>query len=163
MWYAVSGQRPWQHILSSPLRRCSEFAQALSEEMGIPLDFDWRLQEVGFGVWEGKSGDELRAQDPDILQRFYQDPVLHRPADAEPLADFRGRVEEALSEAIVAHAGKHLLIVAHAGVIRAMLAYALSVPHGSLYRMSISNASLTRLQLTGERPLSALFMGKSRL
>ena len=29
MWHAVSGETPWQQIITSPLRRCREFAEAL--------------------------------------------------------------------------------------------------------------------------------------
>ena len=163
MWHAVSGETPWQQIISSPLRRCSEFAQALSEKLDIPISQDDRLKEVGFGAWEGKTGAELRLLDPDILARFYEDPITHRPQGAEPLHQFSERVNNALQSAISTHQGKHLLVIAHAGVIRAILTHALSAPLLSMYRLSIATASLSRLQLGGERPPTVLFHSRTRL
>lgn len=163
MWHAVSGDTPWQSIISSPLRRCSEFAQALSERLTIPLSHDERLKEVGFGDWEGRSGDELRATDPEILHRFYHDPIKQRPNGAEPLDAFSARVNEALQQAIERHRNQHILVIAHAGVIRAALTAALSAPLGSMYRISIATASISRLRLEPERPLTIAFQGRTRL
>ncbi|MBL3527439.1 MAG: alpha-ribazole phosphatase family protein [gamma proteobacterium endosymbiont of Lamellibrachia anaximandri] len=163
MWHAVSGEPHWQQIISSPLSRCLAFAEALSQKLEIPLQQDDRLKEVGFGNWEGKSSAELRALDPQILARFYRDPLGNRPAGAEPLEAFSLRVVSALDEAIETHAGKHLLIVTHAGVIRAALANTLSAPIESLYRLSIASASISRIQLNEERPASIMFLGRETI
>ncbi len=163
MWHAVSGSSPWQHIICSPLSRCREFASALSEKLQIPMDQDERLKEVGFGVWEGKTGDELRAADPEILNRFYKDPIQYRPSGAEPLEQFSARVNKALDQSIQAHPGKHLLIVAHAGVIRAVLTRFMSAPLSSMYRLSIATASLSRIQIDPERPPTIMFHGRTIL
>ncbi|MCU7846611.1 MAG: histidine phosphatase family protein [Candidatus Thiodiazotropha sp. (ex Lucinoma kastoroae)] len=140
MWHAVSGKRPWQAIISSPLQRCSQFAQALSNKLHISLEFNDRLKEVGFGIWEDQSGEQLRAQDRSILSRFYNDPVHHRPDNAESLEVFNHRVNRAYQQAAEQHSGKHLLIVAHAGVIRSMLIHALQAPIQSMYRILIASA-----------------------
>ncbi|MBA1443329.1 MAG: alpha-ribazole phosphatase family protein [Chromatiales bacterium] len=163
MWRAVSGETPWQQIISSPLSRCLMFAEALSQKLEVPLQQDDRLKEVGFGNWEGKSGAELRALDPQILARFYRDPLRNRPAGAEPLEAFSQRVADSLNEAIKTHAGKHLLIVTHAGVIRAALANTISAPIESIYRLSIASASISRIQLDGERPASVMFLGRETI
>jgi alpha-ribazole phosphatase/probable phosphoglycerate mutase len=161
MWQAVTAppSPPWQQIICSPLRRCAEFAERLSEKTGIPLVSDDRLKEVGFGVWEGKTGDELRATDPDIISRFYRDPIGHRPAGAEPLDRFSERVNNAFDDCLARYEGQHLLIIAHAGVIRAIVARALSAPLCSMYRLSVATAAITRLQKDEERPLTILFHG----
>lgn len=162
MWQAVATHQtpPWQQIVSSPLRRCCEFAERLSEKTGIPLDFDERLKEVGFGSWEGKTRDELRMADPAIISRFYHDPIKHRPTGAEPLEDFSNRVNSALDDCLEKYHGQHLLIVAHAGVIRVIVTRVLSAPLTSMYRLSISTASITRLEQDEERPLTIIFHGK---
>jgi alpha-ribazole phosphatase/probable phosphoglycerate mutase len=163
MWYAVSGERPWQQIISSPLRRCSEFAHRLSEETGIPLSHDNQLKEVRFGKWEGKTATELRSEDPDILNRFYYDPIKYRPMEAEPLDEFSIRVNSAMQAAMRTYPGKHILIIAHAGVIRAILTHTLSAPLETMYRLSISSASISRLYLDDERPPTILFQGRRKL
>lgn len=163
MWQAVSGARPWQVIISSPLRRCSEFAHQLCEQQSLPLILDERLKEVGFGAWEGFSGQQLRAMDETILSRFYHDPINCRPAGAENLVSFNQRVIEAYQQAVETHAGQHLLIIAHAGVIRSLLTQTLSAPPSHMYRLSIPTASLSRIEISEERPPTVVFMGRLSL
>ncbi|MGD9169693.1 MAG: histidine phosphatase family protein [Candidatus Thiodiazotropha sp.] len=163
MWRAVSGERPWQAILSSPLRRCSEFAKILGSELKLGVEFDERFKEVGFGNWEGQTGDQLRLHDKSILSRFYHDPIQNRPHDAEDLNNFNDRVLEAYRNACERFSGQHLLLVVHAGVIRSIINHTLQAPLSSMYRLSIATASLTRIQIESERPPTLIFMGKSQL
>ena len=146
---AVAEHRPWQHIVSSPLQRCQAFAQELAQRRNLPLSFDERFMEVKFGVWEGKTADQLRAEDPQLIQRFKQDPIRHRPDGAEPLEDFYARVRAAWMDLLAAHAGQQVLLVCHAGVIRMALANALNIPLVSTYAIDVPSAGLTRIQVHG--------------
>ncbi|MEW5966508.1 MAG: histidine phosphatase family protein [Pseudomonadota bacterium] len=162
MHAAVGEAAPWQHVVSSPLRRCREFAEALAGRHGLPLQFDDRLKEVGFGVWEGKSAAEIEAAAPGTLARFKADPINARPAGAEPLADFHARVAAALDELLAQHAGQHVLLVGHAGVMRMALAWALEIPLEHAYRVEVATASLTRLRFESGRA-SLIFHGSPRV
>ncbi|MES9832243.1 MAG: alpha-ribazole phosphatase family protein [Candidatus Thiodiazotropha sp. DIVDIV] len=161
MRHSTSKESPWDVAISSPLKRCSEFAVELSNQLKIDLTFDERLKEVGFGDWEGHSGDELRARDPNLLSRFYHDPITNRPAGAESLVSFSIRVQQAVNQVISEHAGKHILILTHAGVIRTILTQLLNAPLASMYRLSIGTASISRIQIDEERPPTILFVGKT--
>ncbi|MET0067641.1 MAG: histidine phosphatase family protein [Candidatus Thiodiazotropha sp.] len=163
MRQAVSALAPWDVVISSPLSRCAEFARELSERLNIGLELDDRLKEVGFGAWEGLTGDQIRAMDKQALQRFYHDPIEHRPAGAEPLGTFNERVDAAYQAATRRHTGRHILIVTHAGVIRSILRNTLNAPLASMYRISIDTASMSRIQLTAERPPTVQFVGKTTL
>jgi alpha-ribazole phosphatase/probable phosphoglycerate mutase len=157
---SVDGQAPWQLIVSSPLRRCSEFAQELATKHNAPMVVDERLREVGFGSWEGCTAEQIREREPTALQSFYDDPINNRPPDAEPLATFRDRVVCCLQDLLSEHRGKHLLLVCHAGVIRTAISHTLEAPLHTLYRQAVDYASITRLQVTAERPLSVIFQGR---
>ena len=163
MWHTVSGETPWQQIITSPLLRCREFASSLSEKLQIPLDQDERLKEVGFGAWEGKTSAELEASAPGILNRFYHDPIVHRPSGAEQLERFSARVNQALDQTVRAHPGKHILIVCHAGVIRAVLTRVMSAPLVSMYRCSVASASVSRILFEQDRPPTILLHGVKKL
>ncbi len=143
---AVGQHRPWDVILSSPLSRCLEFAQELAANSRLPLEIDERLMEIGFGVWQGKTHDEVTQFDPGLQQRFYRDPMNHRPEGAEGLAEFRSRVVSAWNDILNRHAGRHILMVCHAGVIRMVLAHILDIPLSNLFRIKVGNASLTRIE-----------------
>ena len=160
MHAAVGDARPWTQMVSSPLLRCREFAETLAGRLGLPLSFDDRLKEVGFGVWEGKSAAEIEQGAPGILERFKADPVNARPEGAEPLADFHSRVAAGLDDLLARHADQHVLLVGHAGVIRMALAWALHIPLEQAYRVEVATASFTRLRFEARRA-SLIFHGGS--
>ena len=152
MWAAVGDQAPWQRILTSPLSRCQAFATALGERHGLPVTVDARLMEIGFGAWEGRTAEQLRAEDPAQLARFYHDPVAARPAGAEPLAEFRARVVAAFDTLTEACHGQQVLVITHAGVIRTLIAHVLGAPLEAIYRIEVDYAAMTRIRLGAERP-----------
>jgi len=140
---------------SSPMRRTRQTMEILRE--GLELERDAytavdNLREIGFGAWEGRTAEQLRAEDPEQIRRFYHDPVRARPAGAEPLADFRARVVAAFDDLACRPAGQHLLVVTHAGVMRALVAHVLGAPLEAIYRIEVAYAALTRIRLDGERP-----------
>jgi alpha-ribazole phosphatase len=157
MWEAVAPIGPWHHVYSSTLSRCQAFAKAIAEKQGLPLSVDSRLQEVGFGTWEGRSRDELVREEPENIARFYWDPDTYRPEDAESLTDFCDRVISAWDELVGRHTGQHLLVVAHAGVIRAVVGYLLDIPRKNLYRLRIPHAGMVRVRLEDEEPPTLMF------
>ncbi len=148
MHAAVGDYTAWQQIVSSPLSRCAEFAQQLAQKNTIPLMFDPRLQEVGFGDWEGKTSTEITATDASLLFNFKRDPIAFRPANAEPIADFYQRVSAAWDELVLQFAGQHVLVVAHAGVIRMLLAHVLGMPPAHGYRIEVASAAISRFSVT---------------
>jgi alpha-ribazole phosphatase len=155
---AVGRERPWDLIISSPLSRCHAFAEELSQASKLPLEVDDRLQEIGFGEWQGKTREEITRYDPGVLQRFYRDPTTYRPDGAEGLADFRARVVAAVNDILNRHSGKHILIVCHAGTIRMVLGHILDIPLANLFRIKVANASITRVEFAeqGEEFLGQL-------
>jgi alpha-ribazole phosphatase len=146
---AVGEHCPWQHVVSSPLQRCQAFALELARGKNLPLSFDERFMEVKFGVWEGKTAEQLRAKDPQVIERFKRDPLNQRPQGAEPLEDFYARVRAAWMDLLAAQAGKHVLLVCHAGVIRMVLAKALNLQLADTYRIDVPSAGLTRIKVQG--------------
>jgi alpha-ribazole phosphatase len=133
MWDAVADCSDWQHIASSPLSRCLDFAQQLSKKLRIGYSVDDRLKEIGFGTWEGLTPDEIIANDIDALKQFYKDPIRNRPEGAEPLETFSSRVWEAYEDISRKHVNEKVLIVGHAGVIRAITANILGMDLNHVY------------------------------
>jgi len=133
MWGAVADCSDWQHIASSPLSRCLDFAQQLSKKLKIGYSVDDRFKEVGFGTWEGLTPDEIIANDIDALKQFYKDPIRNRPEGAEPLESFSSRVWDAYEDISRKHVNEKVLIVGHAGVVRAITANILGMDLNHVY------------------------------
>jgi len=146
---AIAG---WQRIVSSPMRRCLEFAQRLAEDRALPLSVQPDLKEVGFGTWEGLDRSQLLARHRAEYDAFYRDPVHRRPQGAEPLDAFGHRVAKVFDELAQAHAGQHVLVIGHAGVIRATLGHVTRAPAVNWYRCEVANAALTRFAIDQSGP-----------
>ena len=159
MWHAVGERSDWQQIITSPLQRCCSFALALGERRGLPVAVDKRFAEVGFGSWEGRTRQELEALVPGQVARFLQDPVGHRPPDAEKLEDFICRVHTGLFDILQTYAGKRVLLIAHAGVIRAVITHVLGMQPALMYRIYVENAGLTCIRTDRDRTFKLVSHG----
>ena len=148
---AVGDAHPWDHIVSSPLSRCSDFARELATRHGLPLEMEPRLMELGFGAWEGRTAAELMSTDADILARFWRDPLHNTPPGGETLPAFQARVLGAWNDLLAQRAGRRLLLVCHAGVIRLLLSHALGMPLSHMFRIQVPNAGLSRLRIDHHR------------
>ncbi len=155
---AVAGLS-WQRIYSSPLVRCADFARRLGERLAVPVHEDARLQELGYGVWEGLAPEEIRRQDPGQLTRFFNDPLAHQPAGAEPLADFQRRVLAGWADILRRSADERALVVAHAGTLRAVLGHVLGMPLQNMFRINIAYAARIRIRSEGDRPPALVIEG----
>lgn len=162
MWAALDVSPPWDHVVTSPLVRCLEFARALVDKYQLPLAIEERLKEVGFGSWEGRTREEIKANNPGEYEAFYQDPVNNRPVGAEPLGDFFQRVASACEDIVKSQQGQHILLVVHAGVIRAVMSHLLFIPPAVAYRIKIDNAGITRFSINSSG-VNLVFHNRNRL
>lgn len=150
MHAAVPPQASWDLILSSPLRRCAEFARVLAKQQACPLEIDHRWMELGFGAWEGLRHEQVNQKFANGLSQFQRSPSQYTPPGAESLAAFQSRVLSAWHSALQQYQGKHFLIVAHAGIIRLLCQHLLDMPIAHLFRLQVPNAALVRIQIEGE-------------
>jgi len=139
-------------ILSSPARRCADFARALAAERGLSLDLSAAFSERRFGDWEGLAADAIP---PDQLQRFWDDPVGYDPPGAEPFADFRRRVLDGW-QALCADDAAHTLVLTHGGGLRVILAQVLGMSDHSGLRLEVPPACLSRVRLPAPPGLASL-------
>lgn len=157
---AVPETPQWQHIISSPLKRCLDFSQELANDLQIEYSVEDNVKEIGFGDWEGKTPEEIIAQDSEALNHFYQDPVNNRPDGAEPLETFSERVWTAYNKILEDHQGKHILIVAHAGVARAITANILKMSLDDVYsRLKIEYGAIVCSAIDEGLPPKLLIQG----
>lgn len=137
----------WEHIISSPLIRCSAFAKTLSQEYGLPVELDDRLKEMHFGDWDGQSIDYIWQTQQQCVEQWFEDPVKFPPPNGEPADVFAERVVNGFSDLLKKYQGQHILLLTHGGVMRVLLSHCLSMSLQDLNRFDIPYGCLSRLQV----------------
>jgi alpha-ribazole phosphatase/probable phosphoglycerate mutase len=148
------------------MRRCAEFAQVLAKQHGLSLQLEDGLREMSFGDWEGRTATEVIATTPDVLERFWRDPVRYSPPGSEPLPVWAQRVTTAWQTLVERHSGQHILVLGHGGMIRAVLCHLLEMSLQHIWRFEVSYATFSRIHIygSGEDAKPALvFHGKDSL
>ncbi len=141
---AWKAEGQWFHkIISSPLKRARQTAEAVAAALEIPIEFDPIWMERGFGVIEGKTVEEVRRQDPTV--DFY-DPFRPPAEGAESATDLYIRASQGLQSLLRRPDGSYL-IVTH-GAIMNMALYVtlgLSLQNGNSPRFNIGNTGFVNL------------------
>jgi probable phosphomutase (TIGR03848 family) len=153
---------PVAAIVSSPLERCQQTAQAVSAAAGKPLDVetDDRLTECGYGDWTGK---ELKALAKQPMWRVVQaHPSGATFPGGESMRQMQSRAVEAVRDwdaRVTAEHGANALWVAvsHGDVIKAILADALGMHLDNFQRIVVDPASVSVVSYTPLRPFVVRF------
>lgn len=125
---------PGLPLWSSPLLRCRVLAGLLSPD---PV-FDERLAEMNFGVWEGRSWDDIpRAE----LDAWAADIADYAPPGGESPRQLQQRALEFVAGLEVPEA----VIVTHAGVIRMLLAHWQRLPPALWTTLKVDYGSCTQV------------------
>jgi len=126
-------------IATSPMKRCSAFADYISKKSKIPYSVIEDFREIGFGDWQGKTSHQIGEE---VVERFKNDPINNPINKAENLYDFQKRVIKNYLEILDNLNPKNkLLIIAHAGVIRVIKSYILKLPIEKMFTMNIKSGS----------------------
>lgn len=154
-------QPPWDGVVSSPSQRCAAFAEELVALQGLPLRYDPRLRELGFGAWEGKRWADLYSysQEGERLMEFQRSPRFNPAPDGEHYHDFESRIAEAWNELSEMAHDRHWLLITHAGVVRSVLRLVLGFPVERLFSVYVPYAGLTRIERRGDHPARLVFHG----
>ena len=146
--------QPVSKIVSSPLKRCLQFAEAMSAQETLPLLIEPDFRECDFGRWDGVPFNDIPAECWVELEKFWQTPSKYHFAHAEPLAVMQARVVAAWRTLLesVRHESEpqRIVVVTHGGVIRQILAYVLGIHWGnpalySQWRIGYGSATLLTL------------------
>ncbi|MFI6496665.1 histidine phosphatase family protein [Nonomuraea typhae] len=128
-------------IVSSPLKRARQTAEAVAARTDLTVEVDEDLRETDFGAWEGHTFTEIQRRWPDELAAWLADPSV-APPDGESFAEAGRRVHRVRDRLVEQHLGKTVLVVSHVTPIKMLLRFALMAPPAALYRMHLDLACL---------------------
>lgn len=129
-------------VVTSPLGRSRETAEAAGVALGIDVRVVEGLTETDFGEWEGLTFGEAADRDPDLHARWLGDPSLPAPG-GESFDEVRERVEAARRDLVARYPGANIVVVSHVTPIKTLLQLALGVGPSLLYRLHLDLASLS--------------------
>ncbi|GHH34026.1 bifunctional RNase H/acid phosphatase [Streptomyces candidus] len=134
-----------QAVVSSPLTRCRQTADAVASRLGLPVRVEEGLRETDFGAWEGLTFAEVRARYADDLDDWLASPDAAPTGGGESFAEVAKRVEAARGRLTGQYAGRTVLVVTHVTPVKTLVRLALGAPPQSLFRMELSAASLSEV------------------
>lgn len=142
---ALAARGSVQAVVSSPLRRCRETAQAIAARLGLEVRIEEGLRETDFGAWEGLTFAEVRERFPEDLDAWLGSARVAPTGGGESFATVARRVAVARDKLLARYAGKTVLLVTHVTPVKTLVRLALGAPPESLFRMELSAASLSAI------------------
>jgi probable phosphomutase (TIGR03848 family) len=144
---------PLAAVVSSPLERCRQTAEAVVAGRDLAVQDDDRLGEARYGDWTGRSIKEL-SKDPlwKVVQQHPSAAVFPGP-EGEGLAQTQARAVAAVrSWNATLGADAVWLACSHGDVIKSILADALGLHLDQFQRVVVDPASISVITYTDTRP-----------
>jgi broad specificity phosphatase PhoE/ribonuclease HI len=138
-------------VVSSPLMRARQTAQAVAEALGVEVVLEPGLRETDFGDWEGYTFAEVKQKWPRELDAWLADTAVPPPF-GESFDATATRVRQARDRVLSSYAGQKIVVVSHVTPIKTLLRLALDAPPSALYRMHLDLACLSEVQWYADGP-----------
>jgi len=135
-------------VVSSPLRRARQTAEAIAGACGRAVEVDERLIELDYGDWDGRPLADIPPAD---WAAWRADPAF-APPGGESLVAVTGRVESFASDRLGADDTTTVVAVSHVSPIKAAVCVALGAGESLTWRMQLGLASITTIGSRGGSP-----------
>jgi probable phosphoglycerate mutase len=154
--HQIGSQGPWQRIapisaiVSSPMKRTMQTAEAIAKSFGLKVTENENLREISFGQWDGLTHDEAQGKDL-ILWNSWRGSWDVSPPGGESLETFDKRISIAREQIVERHAGKTVVVVAHVMPIRGFLRWAFDAATSAYWRPQVAPCSITIIRAWGDQ------------
>jgi broad specificity phosphatase PhoE len=135
-------------VVTSPLGRCRDTADAIAAAGGVPVEVDERWIELDYGELDGVPFADLPAE----LWSAWRADIGWCPPGGESLAALGRRVRAGARELVGDARDRDVVVVSHVSPIKAAVAWALGVGDEITWRMWVGPASITRIGCSGPAP-----------
>jgi len=137
-------------IVSSDLARAWMTGAPLAAARGLQMVSEPRLRERVFGIFEGKTLDEIAVQHPEEFAAWRARDVDWGMPGGESGIEFIGRVLEAMQQIALSYVGRTVAVVTHGGVLDVVYRNARALAWDAPREHLMLNASINRLQAQPE-------------
>jgi len=137
-------------IYTSTLKRSILTAQPIANHFGLPLQEQPELDEIAFGILEGKqfldSDGEVRRE----WERFKENRFTYRIPGGENYTDVMNRIRPFVEMILQSHRGEEILIVGHRVVNQMLIGLLMDYPPQEMLKMQQSNGCFYLVEKNGE-------------
>ena len=140
--------RKFSALYSSDLSRAYETAAAVARVSGREIRRDPALRERTFGIFEGKTFDEVMQTHPEDAKRWRLREPDYCPEGGESLSQFRTRILRCVDALAIQHPGEQIAVVAHGGVMDVLYRAATGQSIQAARTWALGNAVINRLLWT---------------
>ena len=155
---------PWRAIYSSGLRRARATAQPLCDKLGMDVQVRAKLNEIGYGRWEGLTKEKVAQTYHDDYVSWLADPARHAPTGGELAVTVAARGLAVIEDIKQTFGDGNVLVVSHKATIRIILCSLLGIDVGLFrYRLGCPVGSLGVVEFTSQGPLLKVLADRSHL
>jgi probable phosphoglycerate mutase len=133
-----------ERIISSPLIRCSETAQYSADRLGLEVEIDERLIEIGHGDWEKRLRDEIMTSEPDNWYLWKNEPSKITFSSGDSMH----KVAERWQSFIATVPTVPTLVVTHDAVVRSAIVLAQGQTIDDMWKVHMENAAYAKFDAT---------------
>lgn len=130
----------FDRVYVSPLARAIETMKIL----GLEGDKEERIREVDFGLFEGKTYEELKEKFPDEIKLWFDDVINYVVPEGESIKMAYDRVVSFLEELV--DKKENALLICHDGVIKMALSWVFDNPE-FFFKFKIDNGSISIISI----------------
>jgi broad specificity phosphatase PhoE len=138
-------------VVSSPLSRARNTAEAVASATGAGLVVDEDLAETDFGEWEGLTFGEVMKRWPDEMAAWMGSADV-APPGGESLSAAARRALTSLDRLLAEHLHATMVVVSHVTPIKTIICRALLAPPAALFRIHLDVASLSEADWFADGP-----------
>jgi probable phosphoglycerate mutase len=139
-------EEPIAAILSSPLRRARETAEAIAGYHHLPVQIDPRLRELKVGQLEGLLLSDCGTTFSHYLMQWWQGSEAARLPQGESLVELQQRVWSVVRELLGRYKDETVVVVSHYFVTLVIILTALDLPLAQFIKFRVDPASISVLE-----------------
>jgi broad specificity phosphatase PhoE len=154
--------RPLSVIYTSTRQRSILTAQPLADHLGLPIQSQPELDEIAFGMLEGKLlfhfDEELKSE----WEKFKDNRFIYRIPGAENYSDVADRIKPFTERLLRDHQGEEVLVVGHRVVNRLLIGMLMNYPQEKVLEIEQTNDMLYLVKKNGEAKIFYYMDGQIR-
>jgi broad specificity phosphatase PhoE len=154
---------PVSFILSSPLLRATQTAEAIGRLRSVGVRTVRELIDIDFGKWQGMSEKNVMKRHGRLLHQWLKEPHKVTFPGGESLQDVRKRLEVFIDLLQAQFAGRTGVVVSHRVTLKVLVSILAEIPPKNFWNIRIDTASVSIFEIAQDRTIVRCLNATSHL